>query len=37
MVFADLMLFDEQEDEYWMETDWMMEYVKREAETLEKG
>jgi hypothetical protein len=30
--------FDEgQEDGDWMEADWMLEYVKREAETLVKG
>jgi polyphosphate kinase len=33
------MLFDEGlEDEDWMEVaDWMLEYVKREVETLVKG
>jgi len=38
VVFADLMLIDEGEvDGDWMEADWMLEYGKREVETLEKG
>jgi len=34
VVFGDLTSFDEQEDGDWMEADWMLEYVKREEETL---
>lgn len=38
MECEDLKLFDEgQEDGDWMEADWMLEYVTREVETLEKG
>ena len=38
MACVDPMSFDEgQEDGYWLEAGWMLEYVKREVETLAKG
>lgn len=35
MVCADPMLFDEGQED--VEADWMLEYVKKEVETLVKG